>query len=297
MGHGARTDLAGLDALLEILHRNIGPHVAAEVDENGVDAFERVEQRRQIVVMLDLGGVLRAGQPQCIPDETVGERDPVDGGVGDVVGVEIARRAAEFGRDGDGFQLVDLPVEPFDEDHQLLAQPRGRGGLAVRVGQHRDGVPLGGQRGELLAQFGQCRVADLRQRLLDRERNGRVVDVLRREAEVDELLAGAQPQRIHLLFEQVLDGFHVVVGRALDLLDALGVGRREVAVKSAQSLECGRADPFQFGQRQFAQGDEILHFDADAVADQGVFRKVVGQSLRYLAVASVDGRNGGQVAQ
>ena len=52
------------------------------------------------------------------------------------------------------------------------------------------------QRGELLAQFGQCRVADLRQRLLDRERNGRVVDVLRREAEVDELLAGAQPQRI-----------------------------------------------------------------------------------------------------
>ena len=46
--------------------------------------------------MLDLSGVLRAGQSQRPVDEAVGERDPVDGGVGDAVGVEIARRTAEF---------------------------------------------------------------------------------------------------------------------------------------------------------------------------------------------------------
>ena len=40
---------------------------------------------------------------------------------------------------------------------------------------------------------------------------------------MDELLAGAQPQRIHLLFEQVLDGFHVVVGYFLDVFDLLGI--------------------------------------------------------------------------
>ena len=156
---------------------------------------------------------------------------------------------------------------------------------------------LGGQCGELLAQFRQCGGANLRQCLLDRQRDGRVVDVLRRKAEVDELLEGAQPQRIHLLLKQIFDGFHVVIGRSFDLLDAFGVGGREVAVESAQLLEGGRVDPFQLGQRQFAQGDEILHLDADAVADEGIFRKVVGQSFRYLAVASVDRRNGGQIAQ
>ena len=114
---------------------------------------------------------------------------------------------------------------------------------------------------------------------------------------MDELLAGAQSQRLHLLFEEVFDGFHVVVGRAFDLLDALGVGRREVAVESAQPLEGGGADLLQLGQRQTAEGDEILYLHAYAIADQGVFREVVGQALRHLAVAAVDGRNGSQIAQ
>ncbi|MFR6415856.1 MAG: hypothetical protein ACLUNS_09170 [Alistipes shahii] len=34
-----------------------------------------------------------------------------------------------------------------------------------------------------------------------------------------------------------------------------------------------RVDPGKLRQRQFAEGDEILDFDADAVADEGLFRK------------------------
>ncbi len=44
-----------------------------------------------------------------------------------MVGVEIACRAAEFGRDGDGFQLVDLPVEPFDDADDFELVDAGRG--------------------------------------------------------------------------------------------------------------------------------------------------------------------------
>ena len=58
MGHGARTDFARLDLLFEVFHRDVRPHVAAGVDQDGVDALHVVEDRREVVVMLDLRGIL-----------------------------------------------------------------------------------------------------------------------------------------------------------------------------------------------------------------------------------------------
>ena len=43
VGHGARAHLAGLDLLLEILHGDIHPEVAVEVDDDGVDAAHGIE--------------------------------------------------------------------------------------------------------------------------------------------------------------------------------------------------------------------------------------------------------------
>ena len=228
--HGARSDLAGLDLLFEVFHRNIGPHVAAEVDEDGVDALHVVEDRGQVVVMFDLRGVLRAAEPQRLADEPVGECHPVVLRIGRTVCVEVAGRAAELGRNGDVVQHGQLLLDAFDENHELLAQRRGRSGLAVRARQHRHLAPLVGESRQFVAHLFDGGVVETRHRLLQRERNGRVVDVLRGKPEVNEFLVGFQSERVHFFLDDVLDGFDVVVGDRLDLLDALGVGGREIEV-------------------------------------------------------------------
>jgi len=111
---------------------------------------------------------------------------------------------------------------------------------------------------------------------------------------VHELLVGFEPQGVHFLLDDVLDGLDIVVRHRLDLLDALGVGGREIGVQRAQGGEFRAVDAGELRQRQFAERDEILHFDADAVADEGLFGKIIGQFLRFITVAPVNGRNGGE---
>ena len=50
---------------------------------------------------------------------------------------------------------------------------------------------------------------------------------------MNELLMSRQTQHVHLLLDQILNSLHVVVGRALDLLNAQSVLDREVAVDVA----------------------------------------------------------------
>jgi len=89
---------------------------------------------------------------------------------------------------------------------------------------------IGTSRHQFVAHLFDGGVVETRHRLLQRERNGRVVDVLRGKPEVNEFLVGFQSERVHFFLDDVLDGFDVVVGDRLDLLDALGVGGREIEV-------------------------------------------------------------------
>ncbi len=114
---------------------------------------------------------------------------------------------------------------------------------------------------------------------------------------MDELLETLQSEGVHLLFDEVFDGLHVVVRRGLDLLHAGCVGLGEVAVYGPQVVEACRIEIGQLRQRQLAQGDEIFHLDTYAVADQCLFGEIGGQRLGSLAVAAVDGRNGGKGGQ
>lgn len=159
----------------------------------------------------------------------------------------------------------------------------------MRAGEHGHLVPFGRHRRKPVAQGGERRQIRLFERLPEREGHGRVIDILRGEPEVDEFCVSAQPERFHPLFEEVFDGLHVVVGRGLDRLDALGVGQAEITVEAAQGLPCGRIDPLELGERQLAQGDEIFDLDADAVADQCVLGKIIGELPRCIAVTTVNG--------
>ena len=86
-----------------------------------------------------------------------------------------------------------------------------------------------------------------------------------------EFLVSPQSEAVHFFLDDVLYGFDVVVGDRFDLLHALGVGRCKIEVQGAQGCEFRLVDVRQLGQRQLAQRDEILHFDADAVADERLF--------------------------
>ena len=57
MRHGARTDLAGAQLLLEITQGHIAPDIARPVDQNRIGAGYRIEQLGHIVVRLDLNTV------------------------------------------------------------------------------------------------------------------------------------------------------------------------------------------------------------------------------------------------
>ena len=57
-----------------------------------------------------------------------------------------------------------------------------------------------------------------------------------------------------------------MVGDGLDVLDALGVGLGEILIDAAQRGKAGRVDALELGQRNVAQGNEILDFDFGSVA-------------------------------
>ena len=218
--HRRRADFARFDLLFEVFHRNVRPHIAAQVDQDRIDPLEVVEDRGDVVVVLDLRGDLRTFQVQDVVDETVREFDPVDARVSGYVRVEIPGGSAELGRRRNRARQRDLLVQPFDEYANLLAEFRRRGGLPVRMRQQRDLFPLLRQCRELGHQLFDQRIVDVVGRVAQCRRNRRVVDVLRREPEVHELLVRADTELLHFLFYEVFDGFHVVVGRLLDLFDA-----------------------------------------------------------------------------
>ena len=244
--------------------------------------------------MFYLRGGLRAVEPQNVVDETVGEAHPVFFGIGHVMRVEVARRAAELGRERNGLELVDLLAEPFHEHVDFLAQHRGRGRLAVGARQHADAAPFGGlfiQNGQHLFKFRQHRPM---QGFLEHERLRRIVDVLRREAEMHHLFIAPQAHFVELLFDKVLDGLDVVVRHLFYVLDGLHVIGRKVLIQPPQ---VGRPLRREIGQQfhaELAQRNKVLHFHAHAVAHKGAFRKIMPQRFGLRRITAVYRRNSRQ---
>ena len=121
VGHGAAAHLSGLDALLEVIDGDIHPDIAVEVDDDGVDAAQGVEDGCQIVIVGNLGGVLLALQSEAVGEETVGPVGPVVLRIGHVVGIEVSRGTAELGGEGRVLQRAQLLLQAVDEDLQLFA--------------------------------------------------------------------------------------------------------------------------------------------------------------------------------
>ena len=161
-------------------------------------------------------------------DEAAREGRPVDFRIGGHVRVVVADRTIDLAGQLDRGDLPALALEAGEHVRDLLAERRRRGSLAVRARQHR-------QRRVRVREVAQLRdhAVERRQqhavaRIAQHQRVGEIVDVLARAREMDEFPGrGEFGVAGDLLLDEVLDCLDVVVGGALDFLDALAVGFAE----------------------------------------------------------------------
>jgi hypothetical protein len=99
------------------------------------------------------------------------------------------------------------------------------------------------------------------------------------------------------LLQPVLDRLHVVVGRALDVLDRLRIGFREAQHQAAQQPARGFGQRRELGEAGVRQRDEPLHLDLHAAVHQAELRQQRAQRIELGGVAAVERRQGGERGQ
>ena len=110
MRHGRGTHFPFLDLLLEVLHGDIGPHIPVQVDQDGIDPFQPVEQGSHMVVVLYLGGGEGVMKPQMILRKVLPEFLPPDRRIRHMVCIEVPGSSPELGRVGNlGEQFLLFP--------------------------------------------------------------------------------------------------------------------------------------------------------------------------------------------
>ena len=117
----------------------------------------------------------------------------------------------------------------------------------MRTRQHGYLCPIEGQAVQLIAQRDHVRQVPLEDKILHQQRQRRVVHILAGEAEVHEFLLRTEPGVVEQLLQEILHGFHVVVGGALDLLDALGIMGAQLRDPFPHTLQVHRPRSLQFG--------------------------------------------------
>ncbi len=98
-----------------------------------------------------------------------------------------------------------------------------------------------------------------------------------------------------LLLEQVLNGFHVVVGGALELLDAFGVGHVKVFCQAIQDRVGFGGEGRDFADaRVSGEALQPAHFDLYTEANQTIFAENRAQAGGLAAIAAINRGYGGQ---
>ena len=216
--------------------------------------------------------------------------------IGREVGVVVADGPVQLAQEAHGGHLLALAVEAVDDVRHLLAQRRRRGRLAVRAGEHRQlGVVVRelAHRGDHLVHL---RQQGLGASLAQHQRVREIVDVLGGAGEVDELTDRLQLGIASDLFlEEVLDCLHVVVRRALDVLDALRVLDGEALDDALQQMGRVLAERRHLADRRIG-GERLQPADLDQhpVPDEAVLAEDRPQFRSLAGIAAVDGGNRGQ---
>ena len=149
--------------------------------------------------------------------------------------VIVTGSATKLGSNRTSLQCSQLAVQTISKNHDFLTQTSRRCGLSVCLSQHRNLCPFFCISSELCYQFFNLRIIYLFQCFLDRQRHRGIVNILRSQAKVNELLVffhSAQP--VELFLDEVFYSFYVVVCYALYIFNALCISFREVLINSTQ---------------------------------------------------------------
>ena len=142
MWHRTGANFTSLDLLLEIIHRDIHPEVAIEVDDDGIDTTHGIEDSTQPVVVGNLSRELLALKAQLLTHEAIAKLTPVVLGICYMVSVEITCCTTKLSSHRRLFQTAQLLFQTIDIYHHLLTQTCGRGWLSMSLGEHGDVLPL-----------------------------------------------------------------------------------------------------------------------------------------------------------
>ena len=209
--------------------------------------------------------------------------------------VVVADRAVHLGERlhcGEAFARARQPRHHVGD---FLAQRRRARRLAMRAGKHRlGGIGVRHLR-ELVDDAVERGQQHLAARRLQHQRVAGVVDVLAGAGEVDELARRAQfGLALAAVPEPVLDRLHVVVGRALDILDRLRIGLREAQHEAAQEAARGLGERPELVEAGVRQRDEPLDLDLHPPVHEAELRQQRAQRRDLVLVAPVQRRQGGE---
>ena len=205
-----------------------------------------------MIVVADLSGILFTLQAELLADELVAESLPVILRISNMVGIVITSSTTKLSSKLASLQRLKLFGKTININHDFLTQTCRRRRLSVSLSQHRHILPLVSISLELCNKFLYLWVEALLQSLLDRKRYTGVVDVLRSETEVNELLIVVQSTNlIELLLDEILYGFYVVISNLLNVLDTLSLIFVKVTVDITQALKQRLVERSQLWQRQF----------------------------------------------
>ncbi len=221
--HGRGSDFAVDRALSKISKRDVPPEIAGKIDEDGVASCDGMEEFSDPVVGFDLCGVGVPSQAKGV-DEGLGDLCPVDVWISDVMGVVVADSTVDLAEDRGFVDALISVLEASGKVGDLFAEGGGGGGLSVCSGKH-------GESGVLVSEFGECVVerAEVGEKdgvsgFAEHQGVGEIIDVFGGAGEVQKFLMRVEcGVGLEAFFEEVFDGFDIVVGGFFDLLDAKGV--------------------------------------------------------------------------
>jgi hypothetical protein len=274
--------------LFETGEGDVDPDVAVEVEQNGVEARQCVEQLGHVVVRLDLNGEGILHEAQLALDNSLGERGPVDGRIGAEVRVVIADRAVELAADFQCLENVERAAQAADEYGEFLADGGWRRSLSVRAGQQRNSFPrlrLGGQVVDEFLLLDHQNFATL----LEHERVGNIVDVFGGAGEVQEFAEFFERGSGDFFLQVIFDRLNVVVRGFLNVFDLLGLFRRESVDNSIELRGFVVGERTALGNAGLsAERFQPQHFDPHAAADECVFGKGILQNSNLGFVTPVE---------
>ena len=178
MRHGTGTYFTRFNLLLEIFHRDVLPEVAVHVNHNGIDAFHRIKNGSQIIIIRDLSSIFLTFQSQLSCYKLITEFFPVIFGISYMMRIVVTRRTTEFSRDRTSFQYSQLTIQTINENHDFFTQASRRSRLSMCFCQHRDICPFFSVCSQLGNQLFNLRIVYLFQCLLYRQRYRSIVYVL-----------------------------------------------------------------------------------------------------------------------